>query len=295
MTATTGRRAERSYSDRVPSPATVTRGLLRACHPIPSAAVTGFATVLAAAAGNSVGTCVLVAAAVLTGQLSVGWSNDRIDVERDRRVGHEGKPLASGEVPLPVVDVALACSIAATVVLSLLLGWRPGLVHLAAVALAWAYNAHVKSTVLSWLPYTLAFAALPAVATLALPRHPGPYAWLLVTAGLLGTAVNFVNAKQDLAEHPRSDVVGLPDRLGGRQSLLVAALLVTIAGALVTWAPAGSPGAVGWFGAAWTLLAVVAGVPVLWRHAGTRRPFYWLMAVAPVDLLVIVANARPLH
>jgi hypothetical protein len=36
-------------------------------------------------------------------------------------------------------------------------------------------------------------------------------------------------------------------------------------------------------------------VPVLWRHAGTRRPFYWLMAVAPVDLLVIVANARPLH
>lgn len=269
--------------------------LLRSCHPVPSAAVTAAAVLLAVAAGNSAGTCVLLGAAVLTGQLSIGWSNDRIDVDRDRRVGHEGKPVAAGEVALRVVDVAIVAAVLATCVLSLLLGWRPGLLHLATVAAAWAYNGTLKATVLSWLPYAFAFGALPSVATLALPGHPLARGWITAAAALVGTAVNFANARQDLAGHPRSDVHGLPDRLGGRASLVVAVLLLAGSGGLVTWAPAGPPRTIAVVGAALTAGILVLGGAALWRRAWTRLPFYVLLLVVPVQLIVLAVTARPLH
>src|SRR6185437_12645162 len=108
-------------------------GLIRSCHPIPTVGVTVFTTVLAAVAGNSAATCVLVAAAVLSGQLTIGWSNDRLDVAADRMVRRPDKPLALGLVPLEVVDTAIAVALLACVGLSLALGWRAGLLHLAAV------------------------------------------------------------------------------------------------------------------------------------------------------------------
>jgi 4-hydroxybenzoate polyprenyltransferase len=279
----------------VPAAASVADALFRSCHPLPSVAVTTCAVVLMAAAGNSAGTCAVGAVAVLAGQLSVGWSNDRFDVHRDRRVGHEGKPMAAGQVPLLVADVALALSVAVACVFSLLLGWRAGLVHLAAVAVAWLYNLWLKQTWLSWLPYGLAFGALPAVATLALPDHPGPRPWIILTAALLGISVNFTNAKQDLADHPRSDVHGLPDRIGGRISLLVADVLLATSGALVTFAPPGSPRPIAWVGAAATAILLVVGTVAVWPFARTRRPFYGVLLIAPIQLLVLVVTAHPLH
>jgi 4-hydroxybenzoate polyprenyltransferase len=279
----------------VPRPASVLDALYRSAHPLPSAIVTTCAVVLTAAAGNSVAACAIAGVAVLSGQVSVGWSNDRIDVHRDRRVEHEGKPLAAGTVPLWIVDAALAVALVLTCVFSLLLGWRAGGLHLAAVAVAWLYNVRLKATPLSWLPYGLAFASLPAFATLALPDHPAPRPWIVVAAGLLGVAVNFVNAKQDLARHDLSDVHGLPDRIGGRASLVVAAALVGAAAALITWAPPGPPRPVAWIGAATNVLLLAVGVPLLWRHAGTRAPFYGLLVVAPFEVLVLVITSRPLH
>ena len=72
-----------------------TWALAKACHPLPSAAVTTLTTALAAAAGVRGSLLVLVAAAVLTGQLCVGWVNDLVDRDRDRAVGRHDKPLAN--------------------------------------------------------------------------------------------------------------------------------------------------------------------------------------------------------
>ena len=47
---------------------------VRACHPEPTAAVTALATALALSAGRGAGSG-WVAAAFVSGQLSVGWSN----------------------------------------------------------------------------------------------------------------------------------------------------------------------------------------------------------------------------
>lgn len=50
------------------------------------------------------------------------------------------------------------------VIASLLCGLGAGLLHLlSGVGAALAYNAKLKSTALSWLPYALAFGSLPAV------------------------------------------------------------------------------------------------------------------------------------
>ena len=66
------------------------RGLVRASHPGPTLVVTALATGLAVGMGSTPRTSLLVVGAVLTGQLSVGWSNDWLDAVRDRAVGRSG-------------------------------------------------------------------------------------------------------------------------------------------------------------------------------------------------------------
>src|SRR4051794_235799 len=80
--------------------------LLGACHPGPAFAVTVLAGLLARAVGLAPGGIALVVVAVLAGQLSIGWSNDLIDLARDRTVGRADKPLVDGRVSEPTVRLA---------------------------------------------------------------------------------------------------------------------------------------------------------------------------------------------
>lgn len=113
-------------------------------------------------------TTLLVVGAVLTGQLTIGWGNDLRDAERDRAVGRVDKPLARGDVAVPVVLACLVAAAVACVALSAALGWRAALVNLVlGVAAGHAYNPGLKATVGSWAPYALAFGTLPVVVSLA--------------------------------------------------------------------------------------------------------------------------------
>ena len=71
--------------------------LLRACHLKPTLAVTAITTALAVSAGRGSGS-IWVALAVLSGQFSVGWSNDYLDRDRDHLAGRVDKPIVSGGV-----------------------------------------------------------------------------------------------------------------------------------------------------------------------------------------------------
>jgi 4-hydroxybenzoate polyprenyltransferase len=257
---------------------------------LPTVGVTAFTAALAVAAGNSSTRCVLIAAAIFVGQLTIGWSNDRHDMPADRQVARRDKPLAMGELPLSVVDTAITSAVVLTVVLSLAVGWWAGLVHLAAVGAGWAYNLWLKGTWLSWLPYAVAFGALPAVATLALPGHPAPAAWAVVAGALLGVAANFTNALPDLEDDRVTGVRGAPNRLGSRPSLLIGAALLIAAAACVATGP---PDAPRWFhlvGLVATTVLVLLAVPLLWRRANTRAPFYALMAAVPIDVVMILVG-----
>ena len=266
--------------------------LLRASHFQPTVAVTAIATALAVAVGRR-GGALWVGAAVLSGQLSVGWSNDWLDRDRDRRAGRLDKPVASGEVAAGTVGLAAALAAAACVPLSLASGWRAGLLHLGEVAAAWGYNAGLKGTVLSPLPYALAFGALPAFVTLGLPGHPLPPAWAWCAAALLGVGAHFVNTLPDLEEDARAGVRGLPHRLGRDVSLLVGAALLAAAAVVVALAPSGGPGpVVGVLAAA--ALAAVVGVVVEARAGRERRAWTLTLCTAVITVVLLLAQGPSL-
>lgn len=261
--------------------------VVRASHPLPAAGVTAFTTVLAAVAGNGPARCAVVAAAILCGQLTIGWTNDLHDLAADRLVGRMSKPLAAGQVSVRTVEVATGVAGAATIVLSLQLGWRAGLLHLGAVAAGWAYNLRLKGTWWSWLPYAVAFGSLPAIVTFALPAHPAPAAWAVVAGACLGTSANFANALNDVDDDRVTGFRGAPARIGARSSLLVSALLALASCLVIAIGPAGGVGVVSTAGVAIGIGAVVAAVLVLWRRAETRAPFYALMGFVPIDLIML--------
>ncbi|WP_330475231.1 UbiA family prenyltransferase [Terrabacter sp. C0L_2] len=260
------------------------QGLALACHPGPTVAVTVLTGLLAASGGHTPSRGLLVTAAVLTGQLSIGWSNDLLDAARDRAVGRADKPIARGAVPERTVRAATVAALVATSVMSLACGVASGLVHLLlGVASGWAYNVWFKRSVLSPLPYAVAFAALPAVVTLALPEPVWPAPWVMVTGALLGVGAHLLNALPDLADDEATGVHGLPQRLGGRTVRWLAPA-VLLAGTVVA---AAGPG----IDAAGLLLlgvcAVLAGVAVLGRG---RLPFMAAVGIALVNVVALVVR-----
>lgn len=220
-------------------------GLLRASHPLPSLTVTVFATAFGVlAAGLGPGTAALFACAVLTGQLSVGWSNDRVDAGRDVAADRLDKPVPAGLVPARLVGVAAVVALACCVVASLALGLLPGVLHLVAVASAWAYNLGLKATVASPLPYAVSFGLLVAAATTSATPAAWPGVGVVLAAALLGVGAHFANTVGDTEYDRLTGVRGLPQRLGPGVSLLVTAVLVgCAAGVLLLDGPAGGESA----------------------------------------------------
>ena len=73
-------------------------GLLRTAHLGPCLVITALTVLVGIAAGVDAATLAGVGIVVMLGQLSIGWSNDVIDAERDRAAGRTDKPIARGEV-----------------------------------------------------------------------------------------------------------------------------------------------------------------------------------------------------
>lgn len=256
------------------------RGLVGAAHIGPALAVTVLSGLLAAAQGLELGRGALVVAAVLAGQLSVGWSNDLVDLERDRRAGRADKPLVNGEVSASVVRACCAVAVLACVVLSLACGAVAGAVHLGCVAAAWAYNLGLKSTVWSWLPYAAAFGGLTAFVALADGQAP-PW-WWPVGAALLGVGAHLLNVLPDLEDDAATGVHGLPHALGRRRIAPVAAAVLVAATAVVLLGAAPAPVVAGVAG-----VLVIALALVVVAGAG-RRPFAAAVAIALVDAVLLV-------
>ncbi|GAA1476720.1 UbiA family prenyltransferase [Nocardioides aestuarii] len=259
--------------------------LVRASHPGPTVAVTALASAYAMSLGQPADVLALVAAAVLAGQLSIGWCNDVVDVARDRQVGRADKPVATGEVPLSVVRAACALALVATVVLSLATGLLAGLVHLVCVAAGWAYDLGLKATALSWVPYAVAFGLLPGFVSLA---DPGGWpAWsVLLAAALLGVGAHLLNAVPDLADDAATGVRGLPHRLGARRSTVLAvAALGAATLPLVLSVPEVS------LAARATVAVLVAGCAVAALTGRGRWPFRAAIAIAALDVVLLVVAA----
>jgi protoheme IX farnesyltransferase len=266
-------------------------GLARACHPEACVAVTAVAALLGVAAGRGLVPIVLIAAAVLAGQLSIGWFNDFLDAARDIAAGRTDKPVASGAVSRRTVGVGALVAAVACVPLSLAVGWLPGALHLVAVASGLAYDAWLKATAVSVVPYIVSFGLLPLFVVLG--PDPNPPWWLPVAGALLGAGAHFANVLPDLADDTAGGVRGLPHRLGPAVSRWVAVLTLAGATVVLVVGPAGHllPRVVL---AAVSIVVLVAGL-VVGRRPGSRAAFRAVLIVALLAVCQLVVAGASLR
>lgn len=260
------------------------------CHPVPTVGVTTLVTVLAVVADNSWSTVGLVALAVLTGQLSIGWSNDLVDADRDAAVHRSDKPLATGAISARAVTLAAASAGGLTVPLSLALGWQAGVVHLVAVASGWVYNLLLKSTVLSVVPYVVTFGLFPAVATLPIPERTWPPGFVLAAGALIGVSAHFGNVAPDLAEDAEAGIRGLPHRIGRLGSAIVACGAALAAVAVILSGRGGAGSTFDWIVVGATVGLASGGLLALRRNPRSEAAFYSSMAIAALGIALIAES-----
>ena len=207
------------------------RGLLKASHFGPTLLVTAISWFFAAHYWWE-GPAYLIAFGVFTGQLVVGWSNDLYDYEDDLKHNRTNKPLVSGAISRTYLMKWLRFMVPFTFIANLLgpLGFKGGLVYMFGISMGVAYNFYFKFNVFSWLPYALAFAALPSC--VAISKGINPPLWMWLGGALFGSAAHFVNVIKDMDQDRASGIGGAPQRLGKRGSIL-AAVLLTFLGAAV--------------------------------------------------------------
>ena len=193
--------------------------LVRSCHPEPTAAVTLLVTALPPPrAATSLGV-VLVAAAVLTGQLSIGWLNDALDADRDVR----GRPRRQArgrrrDVGATVRTATVVAALASRAALAGVRSSSAGAVHLVAVAAGWAYDlgAQVDGGV-GACPTWCASGCCPVFVVLGAARVADARRGGCRSAGaLLGAGAHFANVLPDLDDDAATGVRGLPHRLGAQ-------------------------------------------------------------------------------
>jgi 4-hydroxybenzoate polyprenyltransferase len=264
-----------------------------ATHLGPTLAVTTVATLLAVASHVPAGRVVLVCAAVLAGQASIGWSNDWLDADRDRAVARADKPVVQGAVRPERLRLAALAALALAVVVSFLLGVAPGLLLLTLVASGWGYNAGLKRTAASVVPYAVGFGALPAGVVAAAASTPVAPWWLVAAGAALGAAAHLANVAPDLEDDLTTGVRGLPHRLGARVSAAVGALLLGAASVLLVAGPDGPPAPAGWVGLVLAVPAVV--VAALAGTARFRRAaFPAVMLLTVLDVVLMLAGGSAL-
>ena len=203
------------------------RGLLKASHFGPTLIVTAISWFFAAHYWWE-GPAYVIAFGVFTGQLVVGWSNDLYDYKDDLMHNRQNKPLVSGVISHSYLKRWLTFMVPFSFVANLLgpLGFKGGLVYMFGISMGVAYNFYFKFNVFSWLPYALAFAALPSC--IAISKDVTPPVWMWLGGALLGSAAHFINVIKDMDQDRASGIGGAPQRIGKRNSIVVAALLIAL-------------------------------------------------------------------
>ena len=251
-------------------------GLLKAAHFGPTIAVTLVSLLLAKNLWWE-GPALVIAFGIFLGQLLVGWSNDLNDYQDDLKHNRSSKPLVSGAITTVQLLRGIKITAPAAVVFNLFgpLGIKGGLLYLFGVGMGVAYNFYFKSSLLSALPYALAFAALVSSLVISTDR-PVPI-WLITAGALLGVAAHFANVLKDLDQDLTSGIKGLPQRLGKRASRVITASLLILTTLLLHATVANTP-----------LLVVGLIAAVITSAAPDSVIFKSLMVTVIVDVILLI-------
>jgi len=203
------------------------KGLRQASHFGPTLIVTAIAFVFGTYYWWE-GPAYVIAFTVATGQLVVGWSNDLYDYKDDLAHSRTNKPLVSGLITQQFLKGWLGFMVPFSFLANLFgpLGIKGGLVYMLGIACGVAYNFYFKFSVLSPLPYAIAFAAL--LSSIAISKDVTPPLWMLLGGSIFGMAAHFINVIKDMEQDHLSGIQGLPQRLGTKKSIIVAVTLIAL-------------------------------------------------------------------
>jgi len=253
--------------------------LLKATHIGPTAAVTLVSFLLATSLWWE-GPAFVIAFGIFLGQLLVGWSNDLNDYPDDLKHNRTSKPLVSGELTSKQLLRAIKICAPLAFVFNVFgpLGIKGGLLYLFGVGMGVSYNFYFKRTLLSPLPYALAFAALVSSIVLATDRTPP--LWLIATGSLLGVAAHFANVLKDLDQDLQSGIRGLPQVLGKFYSRLVVSFLLILTTLILHLTNPNLP-----------LLIIGLSAAIVTSFAPNKLIFRFLMITVVVDLILLLNAA----
>ena len=226
---------------------------------------------------------------MLLAQSAIGVTNDWFDEELDRAT-KPWKPLASGVVSRRAatalaIGLALACA-----GLAVTLGAAGFALAMLGLACGLAYDARLKRSALSAVPYMVAIPTLPLWVWATVGAWQPVLWWLLPVGALIGIALHLQNTLADIDADSAHGVRGLGHRLGPRRSMMLAwgafaaALAVTVA--LVptgvydarSYAPAAASAGV--------LLAASAGIYAVRRDGFALQVGFGLLGIASAVLAV---------
>lgn len=210
--------------------------LIRASHFPQTLAMTVFLAIAAAVTSVHGWQLALFVAAVLSGQLSVGWMNDFVDAKLDITVSRADKPVAAGALNRAALRVPIAIALIFVVPLSILAaGWIGGVAHVAAVASAHVYNLYLSRTIWSWLPYVVSFALLPIFVAQAASNGLWPEQPMIVLFALIGLIAHLLNALPDIEIDRQAGKGGLAVSLGRNYTLALTAVFSLFAIAVLLY------------------------------------------------------------
>jgi 4-hydroxybenzoate polyprenyltransferase len=166
-------------------------------------------------------------AGMLCYQFAIGVANDLVDASDDAKA----KPWKA--IPRGIVTRRAAVSLVAglagagmLITSGLPLGaW---LIGMAGLACGLAYDVQLKRTLLSWLPFAIAFPLIPVWVFLAFDRWDGLLWWAFPLGAILGLALHLANQAADVPKE--SHIRGLAHRLGTERAANLSLGLVGVAG-----------------------------------------------------------------
>ena len=225
----------------------------------------------------------LIAPAMLAGQLSVGWSNDAFDAGRDAAAGRTDKPHRHGPVSARRVWIAAFTALVAALAMSLAISAATALINAVIIGAGVGLQRRPEGDAgVGPDVHASGSARYPRIATSTLPGHPLPHWWVTAAAATVGLGAHFANVLPDLAADrvtgvKRTAAAGrrpLGAARGGagwsRSALLLSASRRSL---LLACQPAAG-------GSRWPALAVAAVLAVVGARGSGRMPFFAAIGIA---------------
>lgn len=223
------------------------RALIALAHPVPS-----FGTALAAVVAalplvanlEQWQRVFLLFVSVLFQQVAISVHNDWCDLDLDR-AAKPGRALPAGMVGGRTTLMLIAGSAGASVLMARALGWDMVVLVVIGLAAGLVYNAHLKRTPLSWVPFAVAFPLIPLFGMAALDRWT-TWWWTMYVVPLPSiVAIHLTDALPDYEHDAAMGVDGLAQFLGkglaAKMAMALAGLSALAVGALGSLLPRLSP------------------------------------------------------